>query len=63
MSGILDSMKDPEKKKQAIEPTSLRGLTKLVMISAKKKCLNLTIPKGLITIFQRTIKSSFLALR
>lgn len=44
-------------------PRSLRGIIKLVMMSAKKKCLNLTIPKGEITMFQMVYASATLPLR
>jgi hypothetical protein len=35
----------------------------LVIISAKKKCLNFTVPKGDTTIWKRTLTSSFLDFR
>jgi hypothetical protein len=49
-------------KKHVIVPKSLRGYTKLVRMSAKKKCLNLTRPKGDIKMFHSTMIKSFLAL-
>ena len=49
-------------KKQVIVPKSLRGCTKLVRMSARKKCLNLTRPKGEMKMCHNTISNSFLAL-
>jgi hypothetical protein len=46
----LEFSQYPEKTKQPTYEVSYKGLTILVKISAKKKCLNLTIPNGEIKI-------------
>ena len=42
---------------------SFRETPKLVIISAKKKCLNLTTPKGEMKIYTKTLSSSNLDLK
>ena len=48
--GYFESSQFELIKQQAIAGVSLSGVTKLVSISARKKCLNLTMPKGEIII-------------